>query len=67
MKFKKFYSNLSKSEKKSLADDLKTSPAYLSQIANGHRNPGRKFILNIEEVTSGNVMPNELFVDAPNN
>ena len=60
MKFKEYYTTLSKREKETLADDLKTSVPYLYQLASGHRNPGRKFILNIERASFGKVTAHEI-------
>jgi len=53
MKFKTYYTALTPQEKTELASNLKTSKAYLSQIAHGHRQAGFKFAVRIEEITSG--------------
>ena len=55
MKFKEYYSSLSKNDKELLAGSLKTTVPYLSQLANGHRNPGSKFLLGIEKASFGHV------------
>lgn len=60
MKFKTYWLDLLPENKKSLADDLNTSVAYLSQIAHGHRNAGANILLNIEAVTKGEITPMEI-------
>jgi transcriptional regulator with XRE-family HTH domain len=41
--------------KKDFAEKLGTSPSYLSQLLSGHRKPGRKMMLKIQESTDGAV------------
>ena len=43
-KFQKFRIGLKPKEKVDLASKAKTSVSYLSQVANGHRNAGKKTI-----------------------
>jgi len=40
---KTLWRQLSRTEKAEMANHLETSPAYLSQLAYGHRSPGRHF------------------------
>lgn len=49
--FKKYWTALSPQEKNQLASDLGTSFAYLSQIANGDRDPGHKLAKKMREKT----------------
>lgn len=39
--FKNIWVSLDSEEKQSLADELETTVPYLSQLAHGHRQPGR--------------------------
>jgi DNA-binding transcriptional regulator YdaS (Cro superfamily) len=48
-----YYKSLSPDEKDKLAQRLKTSLGYLSQLAHGHRNPGGKILLSISSATGG--------------
>jgi len=43
MPFKQIWKSLGKSEKSDLADSMSTSVGYLSQLANGHRQPSKWF------------------------
>jgi len=60
MKFETYYAQLDTGERLVLAQKLKTSPAYLYQIASGRRQAGAKFLLNIETATGGRVTPQDL-------
>lgn len=40
MRFLDYYKTLTKAQRETLATSVGTSPAYLSQIAYGHRRPG---------------------------
>ena len=51
MKFIEYYKASSPEHKKWLAKRLDSSLAYLSQIANGHRNPSKRFIFLLEQIT----------------
>jgi hypothetical protein len=44
MKFKKYWDALDPDKKIKLATEAATSTAYLSQVANGHRNAGANLI-----------------------
>ena len=44
MNFKEYFSGLDPEKKTSLATNADTSVAYLSQVANGHRNAGAGLI-----------------------
>lgn len=59
-KFTKYWQKLKPENKQVLADDLSTSVAYLSQIANGHRNAGASILLTIESATSGEIKPEDI-------
>lgn len=50
-----YWKNLGPREKKAFAESLDTSPAYLSQIANGHRNASPAFAIAIDLATGGEV------------
>ncbi len=63
MDMKTYFSGLSSEEKKLLASRLKTSVAYLSQIANQHRSASHKLSRRIEFETDGNVTHQELRPD----
>ncbi len=49
--FSSYWKALEPEEKKQLADSCETSVAYLSQIANGERNPGRSLTATLEKLT----------------
>lgn len=51
--FKTFWASLTADEKRELAKKADTSVAYLSQIATGHRGPGRKTIASLVEAHEG--------------
>jgi DNA-binding transcriptional regulator YdaS (Cro superfamily) len=53
--FHDYYKSLSSDEKAKLAQSLGTSKPYLSQLATGHRFPGRKILLGISAATLGKV------------
>ena len=63
MDIKTFLSNLSPDEKKTLANDAKTSVAYLSQLASGYRLAGLKTAANKAAATQGQVSINDLRPD----
>jgi transcriptional regulator with XRE-family HTH domain len=46
--FKRLWTNLDKDEKEQLANRMETSVNYLSQVAHGHKTPGRQFIALLE-------------------
>ena len=48
--FKDYFSALSAEQKRSLAESARTSVAYLSQIANGHRKAGVGLMANLAGV-----------------
>ena len=48
-----------------LARLLGTSPAYISQLAHGHRKPSPRFALAIEHATHGTVSRYELRLHIP--
>jgi len=45
---------------KTLAKELKITPAFLSQLINGHRNPSPAMALQIEQITKGAITRMEL-------
>ena len=49
--FLRYWRSLTAAEKKQLAADIGTVPAYLSQIAHGSRNPGKYFLRALEDAT----------------
>lgn len=63
MKYADYYTALSPDGKRALARRLKTSVAYLSQLATGHRKAGLKYLLLISRATDGAVTPIELRPD----
>lgn len=63
MKFSDFYGALTAVEKRSLATKLKTSVAYLSQLAHGHRLPGVRLLARIEWASGGRVTIKEMRPD----
>ena len=63
MDLKTYYTKLNKSEREALAENINTSPAYLSQLAYGHRKVGIGFFRLIEEATNHQVTRNELRPD----
>lgn len=63
MNLKNYLSGLSPEQKKELADHFGTSVEYLSQLANGHRKAGPKFLAGIERATAGQVTQAELRPD----
>lgn len=46
--FKDYWTNLRKEEKEALANSMETSVNYLSQVAHGHKKPGRQFLALLE-------------------
>lgn len=46
--FKDYWTNLRKEEKEALANSMETSVNYLSQVAHGHKSPGRQFLALLE-------------------
>lgn len=56
-----YYSSLSAGEKTEFAERLGTSVAYLSQLANGHRNPGGKILRLIYSASGGQVSAESFF------
>lgn len=63
MNLKQYYDSLNKEGKQEFANRLNTSVAYLSQLANGHRNAGTPILLRIDKASEGNVSPQELRAD----
>jgi DNA-binding transcriptional regulator YdaS (Cro superfamily) len=63
MKFKTYYDNLTAAGKRDLAKKAKTSAAYLSQLANGHRKAGLKTLFVIEAATKNRVTKKDLRPD----
>lgn len=61
--FKRYWSNLHKDEKEQLANRMETSVNYLSQVAHGHKKPGKQFIALLEVRLGRN--REELFGNAP--
>lgn len=59
MRFLDYYKTLTRAEREDLAARLGTSPAYLSQLAHGHRRPGGSLTLAILRETGGVVAPCE--------
>jgi len=51
MNFKAYYTKLSRQQKHALAVECKTSNAFLSQIAHGHRRCGESLAIQIEKNT----------------
>jgi hypothetical protein len=49
MNFKAYYTKLSRQQKHALAVECKTSNAFLSQIAHGHRRCGESLAIQIEK------------------
>lgn len=66
MRFLDYYSGLSKPEREALAKRVGTSPAYLSQIAHGHRRPGNSLTLALLRECPGVTPSPESFGRAPN-
>jgi DNA-binding transcriptional regulator YdaS (Cro superfamily) len=60
MEFKNYYKSLNPDEKKGLAEKLDTSVCQLSQLANGHKKAGAKFLLAIFDATNGEITPQQL-------
>lgn len=60
MKLKKYLSTLNDDQKRQLATKLKTSVAYLYQLAGGHRKAGLKIMMLIEPSTDGAVTQGDL-------
>jgi hypothetical protein len=60
--FHDFWVNLSAEEKRALCESSGLSPSFLSQIAHGHRNAGRKTIGNL--VTADPRITFEMFFEA---
>lgn len=58
-----YWKNLAPEAKKAFAEKLETSPAYLSQVANGHRNGSPAFAIAIERETGGAVTRAEIRPD----
>lgn len=58
-----YYTSLTPEQKKTLADRLGTSQAYVSQIFYGHRKAGVKILARIELATDGVVTPSDLRPD----
>jgi len=63
MNLKTYLATLTDSDKQSLAVKLKTSVAYLQQLAGGHRQAGLKIVSLIHGATEGNVTQNDLRPD----
>lgn len=53
MDMKTYWQSLPPAEKKTLAARCVTSVAYLAQVANGHRQPGRDLCFLLERETKG--------------
>jgi DNA-binding transcriptional regulator YdaS (Cro superfamily) len=60
MEFKNYYKKLSAEEKRELSKKLDTSRFYLSQLANGKRKAGAKYLLAIFDATNGEITPQQL-------
>lgn len=63
MNLKFYLSSLSAAQRKALASGCKTSVAYLSQIAHGHRKCSVPLAIAIERSTDGAVPVEELLPD----
>lgn len=55
MEMRAYYTNLDADARAKLAEAVATSPAYLSQIAYGHRRPSLQMALAIERETGGTI------------
>lgn len=55
MKLKEYWGKLLPHEKRSLAEECKTTISYMSQVAHGHSAPSAKFARVIEITTKGRV------------
>lgn len=55
MKLKKYFSQLSKTEREKLAEECGTSVQYLYQISLGNRTASEKLAIEIEKATKGKV------------
>ncbi|MEW8178589.1 MAG: YdaS family helix-turn-helix protein [Candidatus Thiodiazotropha endolucinida] len=63
MDIKAFIEPMSADEKAAFAERAKTSVAYLSQLANGHRKAGLKTVHAIEQASNGSVTGHDLRPD----
>ena len=63
MDMQTFWRELPAPEKRQLAENLKTTVPYLSQIAHGHRKAGFALARAIEDVTRGQVTRTDLRPD----
>lgn len=63
MDMKTYLAKLNHEEKVSFAKQAKTSVAYLSQLAHGHRKAGLKSIHAVEKATDGQVTRYDLRPD----
>lgn len=63
MDIKSFIEPMSADEKAAFAERAKTSVAYLSQLANGHRKAGLKTVHAIEQASNGSVTGHDLRPD----
>ncbi len=60
MEMKAYYVDLNREQKEELAEKVKTSVAYLGQIASGHRKAGLDIALRIQCETKGQVTVEDL-------
>lgn len=63
MNLKSYLKTLDEKGVKTLADALQTTPAYLQQLAYGHRKAGAPILLRIEVATNNLVSQQELRPD----
>ena len=63
MKLQTHWQNLDADGKRALAEALDTSVAYLSQLANGHRQSSQQMALRIERMTQNQVTRYDLRPD----
>ena len=61
--FTDYYKSLTAEEKDNLAVLSGIKKTYLSNVANGHRNAGRKTILSL--MSADEAISFEMFIDAP--
>lgn len=61
--FATLYRRLNRSEKLALAKKLGSSPAYLSQLINGHRRASALFAVKIERATDGKIRRQDIRPD----
>jgi DNA-binding transcriptional regulator YdaS (Cro superfamily) len=57
------YKSMTREQREALARAVGTSPAYLSQLAYGHRRAGIRVAAAIQQATDGQVTPADLRPD----